>query len=126
MELVGQHQSRRSDPEPTDSTVLGTRQAAAALASALGTERSAEVVDALGRSLGRLPLPDSAAARRAEAAIRARFAAQGTPGLAHGLYTLARARRATGTLEPATDTLLRAAAVASPTAGWSRARAGRR
>ncbi|HEX3275042.1 MAG TPA: peptidylprolyl isomerase [Gemmatimonadales bacterium] len=103
--------TRRADPEPADSASLGTRQAAAALSAALGTEPSAEVIDALGRSLGRLPLPDSAAARAAEAAIRSRFATQRSAGLAHGLYTLARARRATGTLEPATVRLLRGAAV---------------
>ncbi len=93
---------------------LNTREGAAALAQALGTESDARVVDALAQSLGRLPLPDSAAARAAEGAIRARFAQRRTPGLAHGLYTLARARRATGTLTPESMTLLRRAAVASP------------
>jgi cyclophilin family peptidyl-prolyl cis-trans isomerase/HEAT repeat protein len=97
-----------------DSTQLGIRDAAAALARALSTEADPLVVDALGRSLGRLPLPDSVAARTAEAAIRSRFARQLTPGLAHGLYTLARARRATGDLDSASVTLLRSAAVGSP------------
>ena len=106
--------TRRTDPAPTDTAVLGTREAASALAGALDAERDPAVTDALGQSLGRLPLPDTASARAAEAAIRARFSAQRTPGLAHGLYTLARARRATGTLDSATVALLRASAVASP------------
>src|SRR6185369_9720046 len=46
-------------------------------------------------------------------AIRQRFARGQTPGAAHGLYTLARARRATGTLTPASVELLRRAALGS-------------
>ena len=97
----------------TGSTQLGAREAAAAFARALASEPDAGVVDALAQSLGRLPLPDSAAARAAEDAIRTRFTAQQTPGLAHGLYTLARARRATGSLTPASMVLLRGAALGS-------------
>jgi cyclophilin family peptidyl-prolyl cis-trans isomerase len=97
----------------TGGAALGTREAAAALARALATEPDPRVVDALAQSLGRLPLPDTAAARSAEDAIRARFAARQTPGLTHGLYTLARARRATGTLTPASVELLRRAALGS-------------
>jgi cyclophilin family peptidyl-prolyl cis-trans isomerase len=103
---------RRTEAD-TGGAALGTREAAAVLARALGTEPEPRVVDALAQSLGRLPLPDSAAARAAEDAIRARFATRQTPGLAHGLYTLARARRATGTLTPASMVLLRAAALGS-------------
>jgi cyclophilin family peptidyl-prolyl cis-trans isomerase/HEAT repeat protein len=103
---------RRSEAD-TGGAALGTREAAAVLARALATEPVLRVADALAQSLGRLPLPDSAAARVAEDAIRARFAIRQTPGLAHGLYTLARARRATGTLTPASMVLLRGAALGS-------------
>ncbi len=97
----------------TGGAALGTREAAAVLARALATEPDPRVADALAQSLGRLPLPDSAAARSAEDALRARLAQQQTPGLVHGLYTLARARRATGTLTSASVDLLRRAALAS-------------
>jgi cyclophilin family peptidyl-prolyl cis-trans isomerase/HEAT repeat protein len=98
-----------------DNSGLGTTEAAAALTRALATEADGRVVDALGQSLGRLPLADSAAARGAEAAIRTRFAATMTPGLAHGLYTLVRARKATGNLDPASLALLRRGAAAPDT-----------
>jgi cyclophilin family peptidyl-prolyl cis-trans isomerase/HEAT repeat protein len=104
--------AKRSDPVP-DGTRLGAREAAAVLARALVDEQDPLVVDALGQSLGRLPLSDSAAARAAESAIRTRFVARPSAGLAHGLYTLARVRRATGNLTDSTVALLRQAA-ASP------------
>ncbi|HET7426650.1 MAG TPA: HEAT repeat domain-containing protein, partial [Gemmatimonadales bacterium] len=104
--------TKRSEPDGSDNAI-GTREAAAALIGALGREADPRVVDALGQSLGRLPLPDTAAARTAEDAIRARFSTSQSPGLAHGLYTLARARRATGTLTPATIELLRRSALRS-------------
>ena len=104
----------RRDAAAGDRTRLTTPAAAAALAGRLSTETDPRVLDALGQSLGRLPLPDTAAARTAEAAIRARFAARSTAGLAHGLYTLARARRLTGNLTPASIDLLRRASIASP------------
>jgi cyclophilin family peptidyl-prolyl cis-trans isomerase/HEAT repeat protein len=112
-------QSMRRAPRDTtraDAGQFATSEAASTLerALALADETDAGVVDALAQSLGRLPLPDSAAARAAEAVIRARFAARQTPGTAHGLYTLARARRATGNLEPESVVLLRRAALASP------------
>ena len=94
-----------------DSARLALRDAAAALTRALSTENDPLVVDALAQSLGRLPLPDTASARAAEAAIRTRFATRTAPGLVHGLYTLARARRATGNLDSASVALLRSAAV---------------
>jgi len=47
----------------TDTSQLGTAEAAAGLTHALAAETDPLVVDALGQSLGRLPLPDSAAAR---------------------------------------------------------------
>ena len=97
----------------TGGAALGTREAAAILARALATEPDPRVADAIAESLGRLPLPDSAAARAAEDAIRPRFAIHQAPGLVHGLYTLARARRATGTLAPASVDLLRRAALGS-------------
>ncbi len=104
---------RRSDTT-SDRALLGTREAAAVLARALSTEQDLQVVDALAQSLGRLPLSDSAAARAAENAIRARLQAQATPGLVHGLYTLARARRATGNLTAETVVLLRSASGSAP------------
>ena len=112
-------QSMRRVPRDTtraDAGQFATSEAASALERALvlADETDAGVVDALAQSLGRLPLRDSAAARAAEAVIRARFAARQTAGTAHGLYTLARARRATGNLEPASVALLRRAAVTSP------------
>ena len=64
---------KRSEAD-SDRTRLGTLETAGALASALAGESDPAVADALGQSLGRLPLPDSAAARAAEAAIGARFA----------------------------------------------------
>jgi cyclophilin family peptidyl-prolyl cis-trans isomerase len=103
---------KRSDLAP-DRTGLGTREAAGLLARALAQEGDPSAVDALAQSLGRLPLPDSAAARTAEAAIRARLESGASPGLVHGLYTLARARRATGNLTDSSVALLRRAA-ASP------------
>ena len=94
----------------SDSAGLTPQDAAGALTRALSIETDATVTDALGQSLGRLPLADTAAARHAEDAIRARFETQATPGLVHGLYSLARVRRATGNLTPASVVLLRRAA----------------
>ena len=71
------------------------------------------LADALAQSLGRLLLPDSAAARVAEDALRARLQRQATAGVVHGLYTLGRAKRFTGTLTPPTIALLRRTAVAT-------------
>ena len=104
---------RAGSPE-ADSAGFTTRSAAEGLTTALAKESDPHVVNALGQSLGRLPLPDSAAARAAEAAIRARLEPAPGSGLLHGLYTLARARKATGDLTPETVALLRRAAVESP------------
>jgi cyclophilin family peptidyl-prolyl cis-trans isomerase/HEAT repeat protein len=98
----------------SDSTRLSTPHAQAALSHALAVEPDPTVVDVLAQSLGRLRLPDNIAARQAEAAIRSRLPPNPTPGLVHGLYTLARARRFTGHLEPTSLTQLRRAAVTSP------------
>ena len=105
---------------PSDTSQLSTPEAAAALIHALSTEIDALVADMVARSLGRLGLPDSTAARGAETAIRSRLTTQKTPGLIHGLYTLARARRLTGNLEPPTVALLRATAVTAPDSGVRR------
>ncbi|MGH7515704.1 MAG: peptidylprolyl isomerase [Gemmatimonadales bacterium] len=99
----------------SDNTTLGTREAAGVLAGALLHESDSSVAAALGQSLGRLPLPDTAVARTAEAAIRARFAAGPSAGLVHGLYTLARARRATGNLADSSVVLLRGVTAAPDT-----------
>jgi len=104
----------RRDSTIAEGTQFTVRQAAAALMEALSRERDARVVDALGEALGRLPFGDSAAARAAEDAIRTRLVSQPTPGLVHGLYTLALARRATGNLGSGSIVVLRKAAVASP------------
>jgi len=106
----------RRGAAPSDSTPLAIPEAAATLTRTLSTETDPRVVDALAQSLGRLPLSDSAAARAAEDAIRARLQALATPGLVHGLYTLARARRATGNLTTETMVLLRSAAITAPDA----------
>jgi cyclophilin family peptidyl-prolyl cis-trans isomerase/HEAT repeat protein len=104
----------RTGSAEADSAGFSTGAAAGALAHALATESDPAVTDALGQSLGRLPLPDSASARGAETALRARLAARPGPGLVHGLYTLARARKATGDLAAETIALLRRVAVTSP------------
>lgn len=96
-----------------DSTQLGTREAATELGRALAAERDPAAADALAQSLGRLLLPDTASARAAEAAIRSRLVTQASAGVVHGLYTLARARRATGPLDDASIALLRRAALGS-------------
>jgi cyclophilin family peptidyl-prolyl cis-trans isomerase/HEAT repeat protein len=104
---------RAGSPE-ADSAGFSTRSVAKALIRALAKESDPPVVDALSQSLGRLPLPDSATARAAEAAIRARLELASGWGALHGLYTLARARKATGDLVPETVALLRRAAIESP------------
>jgi cyclophilin family peptidyl-prolyl cis-trans isomerase/HEAT repeat protein len=104
----------RRDTTAGERTGLTLDQAAAALERALAAEPEPTVADALGQSLGRLPHQDSTAARTAEYAIGGRLASRQTVGLVHGLYTLARARRATGNLSPSTLTLLRRAAVEAP------------
>ena len=96
-----------------DGEQFGTLDAARALSGALDAEGDAAVADALAQSLGRLLLPDSAAARVAEDALRARLQRQATAGVVHGLYTLGRAKRFTGTLTPPTIALLRRTAVAT-------------
>jgi cyclophilin family peptidyl-prolyl cis-trans isomerase/HEAT repeat protein len=103
---------RRSETA-IDSSGFGTLDAARALSGALSGEADPAVADALAQSLGRLPLPDSAAARVAEQAIRRRLERQATPGVVHGLYTIARARKLTGTITPPTVTLLRRTAVSA-------------
>lgn len=99
-----------------DTTGLTVPDAAAALSRVLAREPDAWVAGVMGQSLGRLALPDSTAARAAEQAIRARLARTMAPGLVHGLYTLARARRVTGNLEPATVVVLRRVALIDPDA----------
>ena len=90
-----------------------TKEAASVLTEALAAESDPGVRDALAQSLGRLPLPDSASAREAESAIRAALERHPGPGVVHGLYTLARARKATGDLGDESVALLRKSALAS-------------
>ena len=114
---------RRGAGEPaSDSTKLGTHEAAMVLANALEHDRRPLGGGRAGQSLGRLPLPDTAAARTAEDDSCAVRGGPPIAGLAHGLYTLARARRATGNLTDSSVVLLRGAA-AAPGHGGAPARA---
>ena len=94
-----------------DTGRFSTLAAARALSGALAAESDAAVADALAQSLGRLLLPDSAAARVAEEAIRRRLERQQTAGVVHGLYTIARAKRVTGSLTQPSVLLLRRTAL---------------
>ncbi len=104
----------RSGSAEADRAGFTTRAAARVLVEALAAESDPGARDALAQSLGRLVLPDSAAAREAEAAVRAALERTQSPGVVHGLYTLARARKAIGDLRPESLALLRKAAVTSP------------
>ncbi|MFL5514966.1 MAG: HEAT repeat domain-containing protein [Gemmatimonadales bacterium] len=104
----------RTDSVKAQSAAFSTREAARALTEALAAEAAPEVRDALAQSLGRLALPDSASAREAEGAIRATLERQQSAGVIHGLYTLARSRKATGNLDAGSVALLRHGALASP------------
>lgn len=90
-----------------DSGQLTVAGAGRALADALAAERDPDAAAAMAQSLGRLPFADSTAARSAERAVRARVAAAPSYGAVHGLYTLALARRLTGTISPESVALLR-------------------
>lgn len=90
-----------------------------ALAAHAMTEARPAVRGTLTRSLARLPFTDVRQAREAEAAVLAlavpeRFTAEAPAliGVAHGLYSLARARRTVGDLSPAAVDWLRRLAVA--------------
>ncbi|HEY8257060.1 MAG TPA: peptidylprolyl isomerase [Gemmatimonadales bacterium] len=98
----------------SDTAALTVPAAASSFTKALESEKDSTAIDALAQSLGRLPFPHSAETRRAEQTIRTRLATRGTAGVVHGLYTIARARRSTGNVEPETVRLLRSAAVVSP------------
>jgi cyclophilin family peptidyl-prolyl cis-trans isomerase/HEAT repeat protein len=90
-----------------DSGQLAVAGAARALADALAAERDADAAAVMAQSLGRLLFGDSTAARSAERAVRTRVAAAPSYGAVHGLYTLALARRLTGTLSSESVALLR-------------------
>ena len=92
----------RAGSAEADSAGFTTRAAARALTEALAAESDPGARDALAQSLGRLVLPDSAAAREAEAAVRAALERTQSPGVVHGLYTLARARKANLRIEVGT------------------------
>ena len=104
----------RTGSAEADSAGFTTTAAAGALAGALAAEPDSVVRDALAQSLGRLALPDSAAARDAETSIRAALGRSQGPGVIHGLYTLARARKATGNIGDASIAALRTVALGSP------------
>ncbi|HEX9562773.1 MAG TPA: peptidylprolyl isomerase [Gemmatimonadaceae bacterium] len=84
-----------------------------------------DVVGLLARSLARLPFTDSRQARAAEGVLIALAAPETgsaevlarVDGVAHGLYTLVRARRTLGEPSPAAVEWLRRAAVFAPHAG---------
>jgi cyclophilin family peptidyl-prolyl cis-trans isomerase/HEAT repeat protein len=91
------------------------------LSTRLGRETHPQVLGALARSIGRLPYRDSAAARTAESRIvasvanpRSRPSQWHTSGVAHGLYALARARRALGSLSESAITWLANTVLAPP------------
>jgi cyclophilin family peptidyl-prolyl cis-trans isomerase/HEAT repeat protein len=96
-----------------DAAQFTARGASDALIAALRTEQHPSVIGALAASLGRLPHPDSTAARSAETAIIARSNGAPSREMMQGLYRLAQARRFTGALTPATVAVVRRAAVAS-------------
>ena len=110
----------RRGATPADTSQLSTPEAAAALIHALSTEIDASVADMVARSLGRLGLPDSAAARSAEA--RDSFTAYDPTDPGAGSWPLhARTGAAsTGNLELPTVALLRTAAVTAPDSGVRR------
>lgn len=91
------------------------------LRAQLASERRAEVVGALARSIGRLPYGDARQARAAETVLlsvgRPGSGTGDVPartGVAHALYSLARARRTLGDLSPEALGWLRDAAAAGP------------
>ncbi len=100
----------------------------ALLRDAARAERDAAVLGAIARSIGRLPYDEPRQARAAEAALvtltpPAADSARLLPaveGVAHGLYTLARARRTLGAPSTAATTWLQGVAVS----GRERAGAG--
>ena len=75
----------RAGSAEADSAGFTIGAAGRAMAEALAEEPDPGVRDALAQSLGRLALPDSAAAREAEATVRAALERNQSPGVVHGL-----------------------------------------
>jgi cyclophilin family peptidyl-prolyl cis-trans isomerase len=101
---------RGSQAEAGQLTVAA---ASRAIADALARERDPGAAGALVQSLGRLPFRDSTEARGAERAMLSHVRAAPSYGALHGLYTLALARRQTGTLSSRSVELLRTLALSA-------------
>jgi cyclophilin family peptidyl-prolyl cis-trans isomerase/HEAT repeat protein len=90
------------------------------LSTRLGRDTHPRVRGVLARSIGRLPYRDSATARVAERRIVASVSSGAlsphATGVAHGLYSLARARRTLGPLGDSAITWLVNVVIASPAA----------
>ncbi|MEO7455976.1 MAG: peptidylprolyl isomerase [Gemmatimonadaceae bacterium] len=99
---------------------LSVAAAQAALTDALAREKGVATAGIIARSLGRLVLADSAAARAAEAAIVAKGLWVPSYDLAHGLFRIAQVRRATGNPSSAAVELMRRMATTSADAGTRR------
>lgn len=104
-------QSTQGLPAPSVRNASAQRlldSASRVLTDALGASRNPAVTGALARSLARLPFDDPRQARAAERAVLGAAPVKAldgdniaaTEGIAHGLYTLARGRRALGDLTP--------------------------
>ena len=99
-----------------DSGQLTVAGASRALADALAREPDPEAAAAMAQSLGRLPFRDSTEARGVERAVLAHVRAAPSYGAVHGLYTLALARRFTGTLSSRSVEQLRTLSLAADAA----------
>ncbi|MEO8202133.1 MAG: peptidylprolyl isomerase [Gemmatimonadota bacterium] len=98
---------RRGSPD-TDSAGLTVTRALQALNESIVQEKNDSVAGAMAEALGRLPLGDSVAGRRAEHAILTRAGSTLNFGMAHGLFWLAATRRFSGGLSQPAIVLLRA------------------
>lgn len=99
---MGQALTAFRAPLPGAASVLGT---AVGTLEVFGRSATPQERGVIARTLGRLPYPDSALARRAERVILGLASGLRMPadaaGALHGLYGLARARRTLGDLSPA-------------------------
>ena len=99
-----------------DTTNISVSTAQAILAEHLTREREPAVIDAITRSLGRMPYGNALEARAAEGAILATIRGTARREQVQGLYRLAMARRTTGVLTHGAVLTLRQAVLASPDA----------
>ncbi len=103
----------RRGPAADDPSQLTVTSAQRALSDALGREKDPRTAGIIARSLGRLVLPDSTAAREAERAIVAKGQWQPSYDLMHGLFRIAQSRRFTGNPSQAAVDLMRRTATTS-------------